>query len=68
LQAEEKGQLGAGQLIKTDMAKKVGLKVFKTIHMGDHFEANHARKVATRVKLWYASKCTNKDMEMIVLA
>jgi len=67
LQAEEKGQLGAGQLIETDMARQVGLKMFKTFHHGDHFDQTHARKVSETVQAWYASGCRNKDMELVSL-
>jgi len=67
IQVEEKGRLGAGQLIEAEMADQVGLKIFKTFHLGDHFEQIHATKVSQAIKAWYDSNCLNKDVEMIML-
>jgi len=67
IQVEEKARLGSGQLIEAEMAEQVGLKLFKTFHLGDHLNQDHVKKVSSTIQAWYDSKCAEKGMELIML-
>merc|ERR1712129_165922 len=54
IQVEEKNGLGAGQEIETEMAKQVGLKIFRT-QEGYQDRLHHATfpRIGKAVKAWY---------------
>jgi len=69
IQVEEKDGLGAGQKIETEMAKEVGIKVFRTYTTNDKMDERRLReRLAQRVQAWYDSGCENMDLENIYLA
>lgn len=66
IQVEESNGLGRGQEIETEMAKQVGLKVFRTTDNCPEFRSNTKLwKVAKAVQRWFESGCKNMDLEII---
>lgn len=66
--------LGAGQVIETDMARLIGLKVFRIQQAGERdetplqqFGKNDADYVAASVKRWYDFGRRDMDLEVIRL-
>jgi len=66
IQVEEYTGLGAGQQIETEMAKQVGLKIFRTYTELPMLEGDlMGSRVSSRVKAWYDSGCMNMGLENI---
>jgi len=60
IQVEEQSGLGDGQKIETEMAREVGLKVFRTYTDAISFSnCKFLDQISTAVKEWYESGCTN---------
>jgi len=67
LQVQENGGLGAGQRIETEMAKQVGLKIFRSCPSSDHFNYSSIGKVSKAVREWYRCGCMNRELEEIFI-
>jgi len=75
IQVEEKQGLGDGQDIEAEMARQVGLKVFKTytnvdeLAWGDGyleaFRFNGVNAIREAVKTWMSERCVNRDLENV---
>lgn len=65
IQVEERKGLGDGQRIETEMAKQVGLKVFRTYTNSDRFSKKDFTPISIAVKEWYRSGCSNRGLQNI---
>jgi len=69
IQVEERNGLGDGQKIETEMARKVGLKVFRTYTTPDHtfLLKSSMETIGKAVEEWYLGGCANHDLENIFI-
>jgi len=68
IQVEEKNVgLSAGQKIKAEMAKEVGLKVFRTYTDDSYLYNRGMQRISNAVQEWYKSGCANRDLENVFL-
>jgi len=67
IQVQEKAGLGAGQEIKTELAKQVGLKIFRTKSGFVQWFPEDTEKVAKAIKAWDDSGRENQDLQVIAL-
>jgi len=68
IQVEEKGGLGDGQKIETEMAREVNLKVFRTYTNIDFYPGGDSMvKISKAVKEWYDGDCANMDLENVFI-
>merc|ERR1712129_38201 len=75
IQVEEPAGLGDGQKIETEMARQVGLKLFRTYtnytlfqyEDGSSYAFDGMAAISKAVKEWYESGCSNKDLENIFI-
>jgi len=67
IQVEEKGGLGAGQKMETEMAKQVGMKVFRTYADWSEFRRCRIKTISKKIKEWYDSDCKNMDLENVYM-
>jgi len=76
IQVEEEQGLGDGQKIETEMAKQMGLKLFRTYTNDDvveyagpltafHYKGIEA--ISKAVQEWYAAGCVNPDLENVFI-
>merc|ERR1712008_441776 len=71
VQVEEMAGLGGGQQIETEMAKQVGLKIFRAYTNSastSFFRLLMEECLTPRVRAWYDSGCANMDLENIKFA
>lgn len=63
VQVEEPGGLGNGQKIETEIAKEVGIKVFRTYTFDRNwgFEQCDLKNLSKTIKDWYMTGCTDTD-------
>jgi len=66
IQVEELTGLGAGQKLETEMAREVGLKVFRTYtnQTGIYYTMG---KISKAVEEWYESGCANTELENVFI-
>jgi len=74
-QVEEHQGLGDGQKIETEMAKQVGLKIFRTYTnvveikptgaFWEGYEFNGIDAISKAVQEWYENGCVNRDLENV---
>jgi len=67
IQVEEKEGLGPGQMIETEMAREVGLKVFRTYTSWPAVNQDDVKKVSAAVKEWYDKERANADLENVFI-
>jgi len=67
IQVEEEKGLGDGQKIETEMAREVGVKVFRTCTNCSWFEGHSMGRISKAVKEWYDSGCANSDLENVFI-
>merc|ERR1712129_428125 len=67
IQVEESLGLGDGQKIEIEMARKVGLKVFRTYTNYGGVDAEGMGRISKAVKAWYDSGCANDDLENVFI-
>jgi len=67
IQAEEKEGLGDGQKLETEMAREVGLKVFRTYTNYSGVDGEDMGRISNAVKEWYESGCANTDLENVFI-
>jgi len=67
IQVEEKKGLGDGQKIETEMARKVGLKIFRTYNNLTRFYSSDIKEISKTVEEWYEGGCANNDLENIFI-
>jgi len=67
IQAEEKEGLGDGQKLETEMAREVGLKVFRTYTNADEVTVVKMGRISDAVEEWYESGCANTDLENVFI-
>jgi len=67
IQAEEKEGLGDGQKLETEMAREVGLKVFRTYTNYEGVHGEDMGMISNAVKEWYESGCANTDLENVFI-
>jgi len=63
---EGKG-LGDGQKMETEMARDVGLKVFRTYTNVTNLTVGMMSSISEAVKEWYDSGCANIDLENVFI-
>merc|ERR1712129_123392 len=62
---EEKKGLGDGQKIEIEMARQVGVKVFRTYTNITYVELGHTELISAAVQAWYNSNGANSDLENV---
>jgi len=67
IQVEEEGGLGPGQMIETEMAREVGIKVFRTYMSSPYFHEFVLKRLSAAVKEWYNKECANADLENVFI-
>jgi len=65
IQMEEKSGLGNGQKIEAQMAKEVGLKIFRTYTNSTFVMHGDIENLSQAVQEWYDNGCFNNDIENI---
>jgi len=68
IQVEEHAGLGKGQLLEAEMAKEVGVKVFRTYtNSSTALLRSQLGRVVKAVKDWYETGCANRDLENVFI-
>jgi len=67
IQVEELTGLGAGQKLETEMAREVGLKVFRTYTNQSFFYTSRIGEISKAVEEWYESGCANTELENVFI-
>jgi len=66
IQVEEKEGLGDGQKLETEMAREVGMKVFRT-YTNEPIYSYAIPRISKAVEEWYESGCANTDLENVFI-
>jgi len=67
IQVQEVAGLGAGQEIETEMAKQVGLKIFRTTNTAESWYDQDIERVAKAIKAWDDSGRRDQNLQIIQL-
>jgi len=59
--------LGDGQIIETEMAEQVGLKIFRTITLVNKWCDEDIVQISAAVEAWYERGCRDMDVKEVKL-
>jgi len=65
IQVQEVGGLDHGQKLDAEIAKQLGLKVFRTTTKSSNIHDSRLESVSRLVKAWYDSGCRNMALEAV---
>jgi len=67
IQVEELQGLGAGQKIESEIARQVGVKVFRTYTNIPKLVDDSIARISEAVQAWYASGCVNRELQNVFI-